>query len=418
MKRIFAAAMIAAALVSQAIAAMPAYQESMEAAGKAYETGDWAALNDALDAAQAARPYSLYVYRNRILARMLAGREDEALTLAAKAAERGLVLDVTGHPAFEALATLDGFEPVSARMQANAEPLGLSAAMIEFPETGLLPEAIAFDRNGTLYVGGVRNGAIVKAARNTETLSPVATAPGGVFDLEIRGRKLWAAVNNRLAYEDAGAAAPFAAIMIFDAKTGKLLRDIRIGEDTAMLGDLEVATDGTAYASDSLTPRIYRLAPGESTAEIFAEDARFVNLQGIALDEKSRRLFVADYLAGLFVIDLETRAVAQIENKADAHLGGIDGLYYRDGALTGVQNGTAPQRIVQIALDDGGAAVSFEVLHQNLGGWNEPTHGAMLGKMFHYIATSNWPSYGEDGALRQEPPLQPLRIISLPLRTD
>lgn len=417
MRRTFAA-MIAAALVSQAVAAQPAYQESMEAAGRAYQAQAWPALNDALDAAQSARPYSLYVYRNRILARMLAGRENEALMLAAKAAERGLVLDLSGHPAFDELAALDGFESVSARMLANAEPLGAGAAMIEFPETGLLPEAIAFDRKGTLYIGGVRNGAIMKERRDGENLAPVATAPGGVFDLEIRGRKVWAAVNNRLAYKDADAAAPFAAIMIFDAKTGDTLSDIRIGEDGAMLGDLEVAKDGTAYASDSLTPRIYRLGPGGGAPKLFAEDPRFVNLQGIALDEKNRRLFVADYLAGLFIVDLETGAVSHIDNQADAHLGGIDGLYYHDDALIGIQNGTSPQRVVRIALDGAGAAVSLEVLHQNLDGWNEPTHGAMLGKTFHYIATSNWPSYGDDGALKDEPAPKPLRIMSLPLHTD
>lgn len=417
MNRIFAAAMMAAALVSQAVAAPPAYRESMETAGRAYEAQDWAALNDALDAAQAAHPFSLYVYRNRILARLLAGRKDEALDLAAKAAERGLVLDLSSHPAFGDLAALPGFAAVSARMQANAEPFGVSAGVIEFPESGLLPEAIAFGRNGTLYVGGVRTGAIMKAARKAETLSPVATAPGGVFDLEIRGRKLWAAVNNQIAYEAAGASAPFAAIMIFDAKTGEKLRDVRIGEGDALLGDLEVAQDGTAYASDSLTPRIYRLGPG-GAPEILAEDARFVNLQGIALDEKNRRLFAADYLAGLFTIGLETGAVAQIENRANAHLGGIDGLYYHDGALIGIQNGTSPQRIVRIELDGGGAAVSVEVLLQNLDGWNEPTHGAILGKAFHYIATSNWPSYGGDGALREGALLQPLRIMMLPLNTD
>jgi len=225
-------------------------------------------------------------------------------------------------------------------------------------------------------------------------------------------------VNNRLAYKDADAAAPFAAIMIFDAKTGDTLSDIRICEDSAMLGDLEVAKDGTAYASDSLTPRIYRLGPGGGAPKLFAEDPRFVNLQGIALDEKNRRLFVADYLAGLFIVDVETGAVSHIDNQADAHLGGIDGLYYHDDALIGIQNGTSPQRVVRIALDGAGAAVSLEVLHQNLDGWNEPTHGAMLGKTFHYIATSNWPSYGDDGALKDEPAPKPLRIMSLPLHTD
>ncbi|PQA85695.1 SMP-30/gluconolactonase/LRE family protein [Hyphococcus luteus] len=409
-------AILALCAVSAAHAAPQSYRDNMAAAGKAYEDENWPALNEALNAAQAMRPWSLYVYRNRILARLLAGREEEALGLAEKAADRGLALDLSGHPAFDKLAALSGFEAITARMEENAKPKGGGGPVRTFAETGLLPEAIAYGRKQTLYVGGVRTGEIVKAGEKAERLSPVAAAPGGVFDLEVRARHLWAAVNNPPPYEHAAPDKPFAAIMIFDGKTGRIVREARVGEDAAMLGDLEVAKDGTAYASDSKTPRIYRLAPGDNAPEIFMQDPRFVNLQGLALDEEHGRLFVADYLAGLFVVDLETGEATQIENAADAHLGGVDGLYYHEGVLIGVQNGTTPQRIVRIGLDEAGAsAVSFTVLQQNLADWNEPTHGAVVGDNFHYIATSNWPSYNQDGGVKDKPARQPLRIMTAPL---
>ena len=273
MTKLMTAAALAATLFIAPAAAAPSYGESMTAAGKAFQSEDWPALNDALDAAQEARPYSLYAYRNRILARMLDGRNDDALALAEKAAARGLVLDLAGHPAFEDLAALPGFAAVAGRMESNAAPVGAPQAVRAFEDSELLPEAIAFGRKGALYIGGVRNGAILSAAKKASSLSTLATAPGGVFDLEARDRTIWAAVNNQLAYEGASGETPFAAIMVFDAKSGDTLRDIRIVEENALLGDLEVAKDGAAYASDSITPRLFRLAPSGDLLDTAGYDA-------------------------------------------------------------------------------------------------------------------------------------------------
>ncbi len=187
-----------------------------------------------------------------------------------------------------------------------------------------------------------------------------------------------------------------------------------VAEPAALLGDLE-ADGAIAYASDSMTPRIFSLAAGGAPA-VLAADPRFVNLQGLALDRKKRRLYVADYLSGLFVIDLRTKAVTPIANPSDAHLGGIDGLYLYKGDLIGVQNGTAPQRIVRIDLDKKGlTARSLSVLQQALPEWNEPTHGFVDGDRFIYIATSNWPAYDDAGKLREGALLQPLRLMAVEL---
>lgn len=55
------------------------YAEHMALAGEASQSKEWAALNEQLDAAQKILLYSLLVWRNRVLARMLAGREGAEL---------------------------------------------------------------------------------------------------------------------------------------------------------------------------------------------------------------------------------------------------------------------------------------------------------------------------------------------------
>ncbi len=389
------------------------YQENMAKAGEFFETEDWAALNTHLDAAQAIRPYSLYVWKNRVLARQLTGDTEGALSLVRTIAERGLSMSMTGHPALDTLSAMPEFAPIAARMKSNLAPIGDAAVLTTHKNDGQLTEAYALDRQGNAFFGSVRNGTILCIAPNGASTG-IAFAPGGVFDIEVRGQKLWAAVNNQLAFENADPENKFAAFMQFDAKTGAVLHDIRISEEDAMLGDIELAKDGTLYGSDSLTPRIFKLYPDGDKASIFATNERFVNLQGIALDEKNHRMFLADYLTGLYVVDTDTGAVTAISNPTNAHLGGMDGLYFHKGNLIGIQNGTTPQRIVKIELSDN-EAISLTVLAQNLKPWNEPTHGVIHDGRFQYIATSNWPSYDAKWQLREDTPLQPLRIMAAPL---
>ena len=269
-----------------------------------------------------------------------------------------------------------------------------------------------------MLIGSVRSGEIMRAGAE---LAPFAKLDGGVFDIEQRKGAVYAAINNQLAFERRSDEAPFAAIVELDPATGAERARHPAGGGPSLIGDIEIAKSGRIYASDSLTPRIVLIdedtwtnADGANGREF--TDPRFVNLQGIALDEKHGRLYVADYLAGLFAIDLKSGAAALIANPANAHLGGIDGLYLDHGDLIGVQNGTSPQRIVRIDLDKKGTtALSLGVLAQALPGWSEPTHGAVAGDDFIYIATSNWPAYDDDGNLREDANPAPLRVMSAPL---
>jgi len=243
----------------------------------------------------------------------------------------------------------------------------------------------------------------------------VVVLDGGVFDLERRGNTLLAVVNNQPAFQSAGTAPPGAAIVEIQLPSGRTRRSVSLVGDT-LLGDVEADQAGRVYASDSITPRIVMLGPGEDVIRDLARDARFVNLQGLALDQRRGRLFVADYLAGLFAVDPDSGEAQVLANPTEAHLGGIDGLYLHRGDLIAIQNGTIPQRIVRLRLDPAGTTVlHLEVLQQQLPGWNEPTHGLVDNDRLYYLATSNWPAYDDDGNLRDGAALEPLRVMSVAL---
>ncbi len=386
------------------------YDEIMADARAAFVAEDFGKAAVFLDEAQDVRPYSLYLTRNRILARILTDRMDEAIKLAAEVADRGLTLDTPPHEAFDRMRAEPSYGPVAARMAENAKPKGVASIKADYAEAGLLPEAISTFEGRTL-IGSVRTGAILAAA---EGLTPFALLDGGVFDIEQRRNAVYAAVNNQLAYERRAEGPPVAAIVELDPKTGVERR--RTSVPDALFGDIEVSKNGSIFASDSLKPRLFIAGAGEQARE-FATDNRWANLQGIALDETGDRLFVADYLTGLYLVDARTGAVSKILNPTGAHLGGIDGLYLYKGDLIGIQNGVSPQRIVRIDLDkSGGIAKSLSVLQQALPEWNEPTHGFIGRGKLEYIATSNWPAYDDDGSERDGATLAPLRILTVPLK--
>ncbi len=397
-------------LLAAGPAAAEPYPDLVARARTAFERQDYDAAVQALDAAQQQRPYSLFLTQNRIAARAMAGDVDGAMQLAGILATRGLFIDLTGE-AFARLREHPDFPALAASLAANRVPRGKPVLDLEFTEAGLLPEALARLQDDWL-VGSVRTGAILRAG---EALAPIAALAGGVYDIEVRGDRLFAAVNDHPPFERPARGDPTASVVEVDVATGLARRTIRL-DGEALIGDLEVAPDGRVFATDSITPRIVVLEPGAQVLRTLSRDPRFVNLQGMALDNQRDRLFVADYLVGLFRVDPLTGETHAMANPGNAHLGGIDGLYLYQGDLIGIQNGVTPQRIVRIRLDAAGTtAIRIEVLQQGLADWSEPTHGAVRDDRFVYLATSNWPAYGDDGALRPGAELAPLRIMSIAL---
>ena len=409
----------AAFAFSSAAAAQEAadYPAIMAEAQAAFAAEDWAALAQKLDAAQAIRPYSLYLTRNRILARSLLGDYEEATALAQKAADRGLSLSLAGHPGFDALTARPGFAAIADKMAANLAPAGEAAVWRTHDDAALLPETVGYDpARKQAYVGSVRSGKILRFGDGDAPAEGFAFAPGGVYAIEISDKTLWTAANTGTPFENATPDMSSAGVYAFRLKDGALTGEHVVEGGEAILGALE-ATPAGLIASDSGAPRLFILRKGAKALEIFSEDPRYVNLQGVAYDERRKTLFVADYLAGLFSVDLKTGAATLLANGADAHLGGVDGLYAYKGDLIGIQNGTAPQRIVRLRLNAAGDAVErLDVLQQNLPEWNEPTNGAVVGDALIYVATSNWPAYdGETGAEIDGARREPLRLMSVTL---
>lgn len=174
------------------------------------------------------------------------------------------------------------------------------------PDDRAYPEGIALDpRTGDAYVGSFTTGAVYRAAagsRAAEVFLPAGTdgrttANGLKAD---RSGRLWVIDHTT-------------GIDVYDLHDRSLLARFEVPEgEKRFLNDLVITADGTAYATDSVRPVIYRVTPGEvarggrapltphydlsGMVPPHAPDSYTLN--GIAADPTGRLLFAVDMTGG------------------------------------------------------------------------------------------------------------------------
>jgi sugar lactone lactonase YvrE len=175
-----------------------------------------------------------------------------------------------------------------------------------------------------------------------------------------------------------------------------------------VLGDVIVAPNGDVFTTDSTSPALYRLPANGRALEVMAAAEPFVSLQGLALSADGKRIFVADYAKGIFAVDIESRRVRLLDAPSTAGILGIDGLYRAGDALIGVQNGSAPPRLLRLAVD-GERITSVEVVDAGHPSAPDPTLGVVVGNRFYYVGNSQWesarPGGQVDPSVKQEDPV-------------
>ncbi|HTL66222.1 MAG TPA: hypothetical protein VL200_01040 [Lacunisphaera sp.] len=224
----------------------------------------------------------------------------------------------------------------------------------------------------------------------------------GVFALKIdpTGRTLWASSAALPEMKGYTAADRGRALLVaYDLPTRALRRTYALPADgrAHVPGDFLLAPDGTIYATDSLAPVIWRLAPGADRLDAWLEQAQFKSLQGIALSADERSLYVADYPTGIWRIEIATRTAAPLPAPAGFNLRGVDGLYAVPGGLIGVQNGLNPPRIIRLDLDATGGLSGARVLPAGTE-LTDLSLGQVVGRHFAFLSHSGWDLFSNPAA--------------------
>jgi sugar lactone lactonase YvrE len=392
---------------------------------RAYQARDYATFLDHARQAQELRPTHGGVTYALASAYALTGDTAAALASLRRYAAMGYTADVAADSDLAVLRGTAAFAEVERRLYHNREPLVRGTVAFELPERDLLAEGIAYDpREGTFYISAVHRRKIVRMTpdgRFSDFARLEGSDAGAPLGLRVDpGRRgLWVATAAMPQMRDYSPAdSGRSALLRYDLDSGELSGRYPVPADgrAHVLGDLVIARTGEVYASDSRAPVIYRLSAGARDLVPLVESPLLVSAQGLALAPDERSLFVADYSRGILRIGL-TGGTASLVPAADTVASlGLDGLYFVDGALVGIQNGVAPHRVVRFRLSPTGDRIeAAEVLERAHPKHDEPTLGVVVGRELYYVANSQYERFGQDGRVAEPDSLRPPVVLRLRL---
>lgn len=351
---------------------------------------------------------------------MEAGENEKALDALWEFADLGQADDSMldgSNKTFAVLADSPRYKAVIKKFAENKAPELRSEIAFSLSDTGLVAEDIAYDPLfNSFLITSVLQKKIVRVSEKG-TATDFAISPSGWPMLAIKvdiGRKLVWATEVAL---DGFTAAPKddwgkSALLCFDLKSGKLLHRVE-GPAGAALGDMVLDAKGDPIVSDSENGGLYRLRAGKL---LLINGTDFISPQTPAMAPDGRHAFVPDYLRGIGLLNLETGAVKWLGSDG-VPLNGVDGLYLYRGSLLFTQNGTSPERVTRVRLDESlTRAVSGEVIERSTPTLGDPTHGILVGNDFYYIANSGWSELDEHGDVKRGSRLTPAHIMRIKLQ--
>jgi hypothetical protein len=356
------------------------------------------------------------------------GQTAEALDWLSRAADTGAGTDAAAlQKAFGAASDRGEVHALLSRFRGNLTPVIRSTLAFRLAERDLLPESVAHDpQDGVWYVGSMRKRKIVGVRDGvaSDFVPAQAHGLGMVLGMKVDAGRRELLVNSCHADFTPAIENPEpqrvgeAAVYRFALGTGKLIAVHRTGSRAQPIcfNDLVLTPPGDVYLSTG-ADGVFRLSRESGNLERFAETPGLL-VNGIAASPDGRRLYLADHMRGVVVLDVATRELRPLQTPAGTFLGGIDGLYVHGNSLVGIQNGLSagPERVVQVFVDsDGGRATCVELLERNHPDYDVPTTGVLVGDDLVYVAGSQLNRLDERGAPLPLESLRESAVLQLPL---
>ena len=302
-----------------------------------------------------------------------------------------------------------GSAGVTTDNQALASRGGSRGHTISLTGPVFYPEGIAADRDGTLYVGSIGTGAVVRIAAGSST-PEVLVEPRDLFATygmavdRPRGL-LWVCT-----YDDTLVPAQPAALAAYALGNGDPVASYVMPGPDGFCNDVVVDNQGNVYATDAFANTVVRLRQGASELETWATSPLFsappfsITLNGLVFDRGERRLFVVKSDTGtLFSIPVKDDGSAgePVAIPVDVPLELPDGIeLLGPTALLVVEN---DGRVSRLELSEGRAVRT--VLAEGL---STPTTAALADR-------SAWVVEAQFFA---ETPVVPFQLVRVPLRAE
>lgn len=393
-------------------------------AGEAFQKKDFAAFLVNIRQAAELRPNHPRLLYNLAKACALNDNPAEAVKLLERLARMGMLTGFENDKDFQNRIAAGDVQKIKNLFAVNRQPLNKSLRAFTLPEKDLVAESVAYDSiSKSFFVSSIHQRKIVSIDRDgkTKDFSSPADNLWSALGMKIdeKRRLLWVCTTalpqmKNFQKSDEGAS----GIFKYDLKSGKLLKKYLLptGAEKHGLGDLVIAENGDVFATDSVSPAIYRVDTKSDEIKVFLNGNSFASLQGLTFTPDEKRLFVADYSLGIFSVEMATKKITRLTPAAEVAALGIDGLYFHKGKLVAVQNGTNPQRIARFSLSkDNLQIIASEALEANHADFAEPTLGVLAGDDFYFVAASGWETIDEKGELAEAAKLREPVVLRLKL---
>ena len=402
MQRRLTGALLASVLLLASPVFADDYREARAELVAAYQQADYPAMVVAAGKALVARPAYPGAMFNLALAQTLNGDHSASLRTLENLLALGVDLGAGDLDEFAAVRELDGWKDYQSQIDALYQPVGQAEVAQSYPQADFVPEGIAIDDDGRIFLGSVRTARLVRLGDAPGMLSEGASH-WSVFGMRFHADgNLWfasAAVPQLVGVgDDAGQTGLFR----IDVATGAITRAAVLPphEPEQVLGDLVIADDNTIYTTDSLSGAIYRYYIDSNEFEVLVKRGALGSPQGLVLDASGDYLYVADYIGGLYRVAVRDGSRVRLEVAAGITDYGIDGLYRYGDELIVIQNGVRPNRVAALRLSDNGLAITrSRLLAANLEQFDEPTLGVVRGDDFYFVANSHWNRFDGDNNL-------------------
>lgn len=350
-----------------------------------------------------------------------ANERDNALASLKKVNELGDGFLPGSHFGFEKLLSDPDFETVRASLEGRLPVVTGAPVAFSIADKTFGPEGIAYDpKSKSFYVGSIAHKKIVRISPSGK-LTGFSKPKDGLHQIlgvaiDTRRNRLYAVSTNAVA----NANPAYNAVVAYNLTSGK-----RTGEfvvpDARQLNDVTVAADGMLYATDSIAGTVMKFDPAKKNGgpSVFVPAGAIRGSNGLALSGDGKTLYVA-HSTGVMRVDTATGKVERLTPPERQTISAIDGLYWRQGDLIGIQNITNPGRVIRIRLNPAGTEITkIDTLqsHHNPA-FDQPTTGAIAGDAIYVLGTTGLPRYNDKGEIDNPAPLKHPKVVKVPLGKD
>ena len=242
------------------------------------------------------------------------------------------------------------------------------AAEILIKDAKSQPESLAAAPDGTLIVGSASTPYVYKIKPGSTTpevfIDASAEGPGTFFFGQlVEGDTVWSCMLTPVA--GVTPVQRHTALIGSDLKTGKRKLRWNLPGDNSTCNDMAVGPDKALYISDTANAKIFRLAPGAQSAELWLDHRNVTGIDGLTF-LNGVLYYNSVFFNNLYrvPVDAQGKAGTPVQIWMDAPVKGIDGMRIANGKIVQAENGSGKIHMLTITGDTAHVTVLKEGLNQ------------------------------------------------------